>query len=396
VETTKRRRVALLLGNEEIHNGRITGGIVEHVRQHVLNWNILLVPPVVDDEALAGLMLHADAFIGSSDEHDLGPLAARGVPVVGVGLGAPRGRYGARPPAVLADNAAVARKAYDYMIGQGAARFAMFSAGTHEGTAWLRERERAFATLAQRDGAAVALLRCEHDAHPLSGPMRQVIAWLVQLPRPVAIFAPDSVCARMLGQACALAGYDSGAQILIVGVDSDPLAQELSPVALASVMLDRHEMGRRAALMLQRALDVCPGIQDEQVAPLELAQAPHGNAAAPLCDPLVMRAMHFIRLNAQRGIKAAQVAYNVGMSRSALETRFKRERGHSVHDEILRFKLEQAKQMLTRGVASMPDVALSCGFTSVQYLYTVFGREIGCTPRVWQERMLRQRLLQAA
>jgi LacI family transcriptional regulator len=38
----------------------------------------------------------------------------------------------------------------------------------------------------------------------------------------------------------------------------------------------------------------------------------------------------------------------------------------------------------------MPDVAVSCGFTSVQYLYTVFGRELGCTPRVWQDRILKQ------
>jgi LacI family transcriptional regulator len=26
-----------------------------------------------------------------------------------------------------------------------------------------------------------------------------------------------------------------------------------------------------------------------------------------------------------------------------------------------------------------------CGFTSVQYLYTVFRRELGCTPKAFQE-----------
>jgi len=36
----------------------------------------------------------------------------------------------------------------------------------------------------------------------------------------------------------------------------------------------------------------------------------------------------------------------------------------------------------------MADIAVRCGFTSVQYLYTVFRRELGCTPRAFQEQQL--------
>ena len=66
--------------------------------------------------------------------------------------------------------------------------------------------------------------------------MGAVSDWLDALPKPIAIFAADDSQARMLSQACALAGYDGRSQVLIVGVDSDQLAQDLSPVPLASVM----------------------------------------------------------------------------------------------------------------------------------------------------------------
>jgi AraC-like DNA-binding protein len=62
----------------------------------------------------------------------------------------------------------------------------------------------------------------------------------------------------------------------------------------------------------------------------------------PLGDPYVMQALLFIRQYACQGIKTAQVAAYVGVSRSSLESHFRAVRGCSVHDEILRFKLAAA------------------------------------------------------
>ncbi len=78
----------------------------------------------------------------------------------------------------------------------------------------------------------------------------------------------------------------------------------------------------------------------------------------------------------------------MGVSRSSLESYFRQELNRSVHDEILRFKLDAATGMLARGDASIADVALRCGFTSIQYMHAVFKRELGCTPRTWQDRAL--------
>jgi LacI family transcriptional regulator len=37
---------------------------------------------------------------------------------------------------------------------------------------------------------------------------------------------------------------------------------------------------------------------------------------------------------------------------------------------------------------SIAEIAVSCGFTSVQYMHAVFKRELGCTPREYQDRQL--------
>jgi LacI family transcriptional regulator len=104
---------------------------------------------------------------------------------------------------------------------------------------------------------------------------------------------------------------------------------------------------------------------------------------APTDDPRNMRARHYIRQYGCRNIKSFQVADFVGVSRTSLETLFRREFDCSVHDEILRFRLEAA----TAGKCSIADVALQCGFTTSQYMHAVFKRELGCTPKGYQERL---------
>jgi LacI family transcriptional regulator len=93
-----------------------------------------------------------------------------------------------------------------------------------------------------------------------------------------------------------------------------------------------------------------------------------------------MRARHFIRQYACQGIKTSQVADYVGVSRSSLEAYFRQELGCSVHDVVLRFKIDAAKACLESG-ERIADVALGCGFGSTQYMHLVFKRELGCTPR---------------
>jgi LacI family transcriptional regulator len=146
-------------------------------------------------------------------------------------------------------------------------------------------------------------------------------------------------------------------------------------------------MGRTAAHLLHQMLRGArfPGrrILVPPVGINVLASSKH----QPVASPYVMRGRHFIRQYACQGIRTEQVADYVGVSRSSLEEHFRRELRRTVHQEILRHKLDAARSLLaTRGVSSA-EVAIRCGFTSVQYMYAVFKRELGCTPREYQENL---------
>ena len=103
-----------------------------------------------------------------------------------------------------------------------------------------------------------------------------------------------------------------------------------------------------------------------------------------------MQARYFIRQFACQGIKTEQVSDFVGISRSSLESHFRQELGRSVHDEILHTKLSAAKAILETEECNIADVAITCGFTSIQYMHAVFKRELGCTPRKYQENIQQQ------
>lgn len=104
----------------------------------------------------------------------------------------------------------------------------------------------------------------------------------------------------------------------------------------------------------------------------------------PVYDPYVMRARHYIRQFAGQGIKVAQVAAYVGVSRTTLETHFRRAFGYTVHDDMLAYRLQMAQKLLTDIALPLERVAELSGFTSNQYMHTVFKRELGCSPREYQ------------
>jgi LacI family transcriptional regulator len=195
--------------------------------------------------------------------------------------------------------------------------------------------------------------------------------------------------ARQMLQACLIADIAVPEQIALIGIDSDPLARVLTRIPLSSVTQGAQQMGHKAAELLHEALN------GKRHGGLRVLVPPQGVTALLSSrhevskHPHVMRARYFIRQYACQGIKTEQVADFVGISRSLLEAHFRQELECSVHDEILRFKLDAATGMLADATMPIADIAVRCGFTSVQYMHAVFKRELGCTPRAYRDRTLR-------
>jgi LacI family transcriptional regulator len=389
VKTGARKRVALLLSATYPCNRDVIAGIADTIRQGGLEWNLFLEEDF--HQGLGGIAhWDGEGIIANLDEPQVATaLGGCRVPLVGLGVSRRDQRaYPAGIPFVASDELSLVRLAYEHLIEQGYSHFAMFSQPERPGVPFVAEREHAFAGLVTRDNGLPLIY---------SGPdTAALVQWLHDLPKPVGIVAVTEARARLLMQACEQAGYAVPSQVGVIAIDHGTPARGLATVPLTSVVPGAHEMGRRAGWLLHQMLHgVQPAVTPELVGPAGLEAGASCTLQRPY-HPHVMRALHFIRRHARRRIKTEQVADYVGISRSWLEFHFKRELGHTVHDEILRFKLEEAKRMLREGAANLSEVAIQCGFNSLQYLYTVFGRELGCTPRAWQERELRQSAERAA
>jgi LacI family transcriptional regulator len=382
-------RIALLFNGNKIFDRDIIAGIGEYLSSTRASWDLYLEEDfrcrLQDIERWQG-----HGFIADFDDPAVCEALSRvQLPVVATGGSyADEADYPPDRTYVATDNFKLVKLAYDHLIEAGLQNFACFSLPKADVNRWAQEREKAFEALLQRDGIHGHIYRgVGTSAQSWDSAVEQQIAWVRSLPKPVGIVAVTDARARQLLQACLCAGIAVPEQVALIGIDNDPLARVLTRVPLSSVIQGTVEMGRTAAHLLHQMLHGARFPNTRILVPPVGINVLASSRHEVRNHPHVMQAMHFIRQYACQGIKTEQVADYVGISRSSLEWYFRRELGRSVHDEILRFKLDAAKRLLQLADSNAAEIAVTCGFTSVQYLHAVFKRELGCTPREYQEQL---------
>lgn len=380
-------RIALLFNGSKIYDRGIIAGIGNYLSSTRASWDLFL-----EEDFLCRLRgierWQGDGIIADFDDPLIGEaLAGSRLPVVAVGGSYEDvGKYPKGIPYVATDNHALMKLAYEHLVEAGLTRFACFSLPEAQANRWAQEREKAFRRLMQRDGLQVEVYRGLGTSAPLwDSAVEQQIAWLHSLPKPIGIIAVTDARARQLLQACLTAGIAVPEEVALIGIDNDPLTRTLTRVPLSSVIQGTETMGRTAAALLHQMLHGKPCTGTQVLVPPDAINVQASSLHQPQGNPYVMQALLFIRQYACQGIKTDQVAAYVGVSRSSLEAHFRKARGCSVHDEILRFKLAAAAKGLENRSLAIADIAARCGFTSAQYLHTVFRREFGCTPRQYQQ-----------
>jgi LacI family transcriptional regulator len=389
----KTHRIALLFNGNKTFDREVITGIADSLSSTRLQWDLFLEEDF--RLRLAGIeKWQGDGIIADFDD----PLVAEAMSAIGTPLVAVGGSYAspedypAGVPYVATDNAKLVELAHGHLIESGLEHFALFSLPEADENRWAQEREKAFTALMRRSLAEPAIFRGQCTrASTWYETVREQIDWLHSLPKPIGIIAVTDARARQLLQACTLAGIAVPEQVALIGIDNDPLARILTRIPMSSVIQGAQEIGRTAAHLLDRMLHGASLTATRILIPPIGINVLASSRHKPAKHPHVMRAVYFIRQYACRGIRTEQVADHVGISRSSLEAHFRQELGHSVHEEILSTKLNAATAMLEKENISLAEIALKCGFTSSQYMHLVFKRELGCSPRGYQERIAKAR-----
>jgi LacI family transcriptional regulator len=285
-------------------------------------------------------------------------------------------------PCVETDNEEIARTAFEHLRQRGFKSLAFCGDNRFQ---WSRERGEWFESLARQSG-------CEFAAFLPTKPMsseregRGLLAWIRRLAKPCGMMACYDIRGWQVLAACRQIGVAVPDEVAVVGVDNDDLLCNLSEPPLSSVILDPVRTGYEAATLLDRMMGgnpVAAGVR--RIRPTGLATRQSSDVLA-IADPDVSQALRFIREHAIEGINVEAILHSIPVSRRVLEGRFKKLLGHSPHAEILRIKLQRAKQLLEETDLPLRVIAARSGFNHVEYLSTVFKQHVGRTPSDYRQR----------
>jgi LacI family transcriptional regulator len=335
--------------------------------------------------------LDADGIIGYSwDARLIELIVSLKVPAVIRGIDKPT----SHAFRMVTDQEAISRMAAQHFLERGFKRFAYCG---FDDMNWSQRRGQSFARIIEESG-----YRCFFYRQPRAQRLRTadkeqalIAEWLRTLPQPVAVMAGNDDRSQDVLAACKIAGLEVPTEVAILGVDNDDLVCSLSYPQLSSIALGTEGAGYEAARLLDKLMTgqrTTAADEEVLVCPLHVVARQSTDITA-LEDRQVAAALHFIRRHFKELILVDNVAEEAGLSRRALEQRFRQLLHHSVHEEIVRTRVNQMARMLTDTNLPISQIARLLGYSYMNNISRYFRQQKGISPSGYRKKLGPRRLL---
>ena len=291
----------------------------------------------------------------------------------------------ARPPLIIKSDAeSVGREAAHALLAQGVYKSYAY-AGYRTDDDWSRERGRAYRDTLQKAGFIGRMFDVTHYRDKTEN-RATLIEWLKNLPKPCGILAACDDRAYEIVEACAECGIRIPAEVGLLGVNNDPLLCENANPRISSVQPDFHREGYLAAQHLDRMMRRPSLIPRPSTLAVGIAQIVHRESTYPPSNSgiLIQKAVAFIGRNAQKKLSVADVARHLKISRSLLDLRFRELQHETVHDAIIRARIETVKQKLATGDDTIEKISADCGWSNANSLKNAFRKATGRSMRAYR------------
>lgn len=363
------RTIGLQLRFQDSYDMAVAAGVVEYART-TRQWRLKGQGPLFS-ETLAD----CDGLIARIEsEEDARSMAALGIPVIDIANSASGGLFNQ----VTND---------DYQTGVNAARYLKESGSRNWGwcgvsrVRWASQRLKGFL---EGSGLSIAGVASFTESlawwRQLYEVSEELEAWLSTLPKPISLFCCNDISAMKVELACQRVGIAIPDDVMVLGVDNETLICELATPSISSIQVDCRTIGYEAAVLLDGLLDgTIHALQSRKIAPLVVIER-ESTRYVHCSDDQVAQALRLIKREASYGLTAAEVAAESAISRRALEMRFKKERGRTILEEIVRQRLQEASRLLIYSSLTVSEVGQLSGFTSEHRFFALFKEAYGMTP----------------
>ena len=213
-----------------------------------------------------------------------------------------------------------------------------------------------------------------------------VARWLKCLPRPLALFACNDICAQQVLSACREHHILVPEEVAVMGVDNDDVLCNLCDPPLTSIEPAARQLGYRAAAMLDQMMrrrSIAATLTN--LPPVRVVERSSTDVAA-VEDPILVDALRFIRDHFASGIAVKDVLAHVQCSRTGLERRFRAVLNYSVRDEIQRRRLNRACNLLRETGLSLEEIVDRVGYSTPSHFCRIFQKQFKESPTNYRSR----------
>lgn len=282
---------------------------------------------------------------------------------------------------VLFDEKEIGRLAARHLMETGYAHYAFVSFRIP--VYWNEDRCRAFRGEIRRsgfsfDGSFDALA----DERPESR-QRRLSDWLVELPRPCAVFAANDYVGEEILDSCQTLGLRVPEDLAVLGVDDELHICEHTTPTLSSVRRNYGDLFSAIARLLHKLLDSPKRCNETLLLPPSQVVIRQSSRVVQSPCAALPSALEYIRRHACEGIGVPDVVRELELPRRTAESVFRESVGHGIFEEIDRVRFERIFALLDKGVTRLDALADFGGFNTIVALRKAFVRRTGLSVREW-------------
>jgi LacI family transcriptional regulator len=285
-------------------------------------------------------------------------------------------------PRVTTDDVEVGRMGAAHLLETGATHFAFVTTQQYR---FCMNRLAGFEQVMQGANRRFEVLTIPPDRWPTRADW--IADRLADVTPPIGIMGHSDYIVTDVVNGAIRHGLQVPEDVAVIGVEKDPWASTVAEVSLSSIELDTHRIGYEAAKLLE-------GLMDGQLPPPPRYIPPVGVVPAASTDitfnqdPVISRALQFIRDRFAEPINVEDVLDEVGVSRPTLLKRMKRATGMSTSEAIAHARIEEGKRLLMHTDLTIEQIAFRCGFRRQPRFNEVFKRVTDMTPGQYRRRRL--------
>jgi LacI family transcriptional regulator len=205
-----------------------------------------------------------------------------------------------------------------------------------------------------------------------------------RLELPLGIFTYHDTMAVRICALCEALNLAVPEQVAVLGHGNELDQCEFAPTPLSSLDPNYYEQGRAAVDLLDRLMNGEPAPDGPLMIPPAGIVTRQSTDVLAVPDVDTARALRYMWQRLDEPLSAGDIAEAVGISRRALYRSFKNHVGRSVNEELNRKRIERCCELLTGTRQTVVSIARQVGFRTEPYLFSVFRKQMGMTPRQYR------------